>query len=63
MNNDLVEGNSAFCQPEETLLTAALAVANSVFRGLTKCIVTRNDVNIYFIIPNKQMRKIQCKET
>ena len=36
VNNDLVEGESAFCQPGETLLTEALAEVNSVFRGLTK---------------------------
>jgi len=36
INNDLVEGDSAFCQPEETLLTEALAEVNGVFRGLTK---------------------------
>ena len=35
-NNDLVEGDSAFCQPEETLLTEAWAEVYSVSRGLTK---------------------------
>ena len=59
INNDLAEDDSAFCQPEETPLTEALAEVNSVFRGLTKSTVTWSDV-IYFIEPNKQ-EKIQCK--
>jgi len=35
-NNDSVEADSAFCQPDETLLTEALAKVNSSFRGLAK---------------------------
>jgi len=36
INNNLVKGDSAFCQPEETLLNEALPEVNIVFRGLTK---------------------------
>jgi len=28
INSDLIEGNSAFCQPEETLLTEAVSTVN-----------------------------------
>ena len=32
MNNDLIEGDSAFCQHMETLLVKALAEINSVLK-------------------------------
>ena len=33
INNDLVDGDSAFCQPKEALLNEGSAEVNSVFAG------------------------------
>jgi len=48
MNNDLIEGDSAFCQHMETLLVKALAEINSVLKYWQKCAVNFSKFNVYY---------------
>jgi len=50
INNELVEGNSAFLSTLENTVDLGLRLGQQCFLGLTKCTVTLNELIIYIIL-------------